>query len=514
MPGLMVDDTHTAAAVLEAAHIAKTYPGVKALDDVGISLRAGEVVGVVGENGSGKSTLLKILAGREAPDEGAVDVDGHRVVFRAPAEALRHGIALIAQEVHVQDDLTVAENLLEGRLPRRALGLIDWPAANARAREVLERVGLGHIPPRLPARALALHDQQMLAIAKVVHRQPRVALFDEPTSSLTPAEVARLYTMIEHLKRNGTAIVYITHRLHEYFDLTDRLIVLRDGRLVAEHHTNELDEARLVQLMVGRKLEQLFKRSEGTRTRSESTVLEVKGLTTRTLRGVDLEVAAGEIVGVAGQAGSGRSSLAGTLFGRWPYSGQIRLGGDRVALTSPAAAIRHGIALVPEDRKREGLVGTMSVGENLGMPSWSSTSRGGTRRPGVDRARAQALRARFGIRAAGLDAPVASLSGGNQQKVVIAKWTPREVKVLILDEPTRGVDVGAKAEIYALIEELAASGVAVIVLSSELLEIMRLADRIVVMARGALVGEIDGAEATEESITAMAFAGAAAEAAA
>jgi ribose transport system ATP-binding protein len=503
-----------ASAVLAATQIAKAYPGVQALDGVGISLVPGEVVGLVGENGSGKSTLLKILAGREVPDAGTLEVDGRPAAFRAPAEALRHGIALIAQEVHVQDDLSVGENLLEGRMPRRALGLIDWPAVNAQAREILERVGLGHISPRTPARTLALHDQQMLAIAKVVHRRPRVALFDEPTSSLTPAEVARLYTMIEQAKRDGCAIVYITHRLHEYFDLTDRLVVLRDGRLVAEHATSELDEPGLVQLMVGRKLEQIFERSTGPRARSERTVLEVEGLTTRTLRGIDLDVAAGEIVGIAGQAGSGRSSLAGTLFGRWPYAGEIRIGGKAVALTSPAAALRNGIALVPEDRKREGLVGTMSVGENLGMPSWSTTSRAGARRPAADRTRAQSLRERFGIRAAGLDVPVASLSGGNQQKVVIAKWTPCDVDVLILDEPTRGVDVGAKAEIYALIEALAASGVAVIVLSSELLEVMRLADRIVVMARGAVVGEMRGAEATEESITAMAFAGATAEVAA
>jgi ABC-type sugar transport system ATPase subunit len=500
----------TATPIIAATGIAKRYPGVRALDDVDVAVRPGEVVGLAGENGSGKSTLLKVLAGRVAPDAGRLAVDGEAVSFASPAAALDAGIALVAQEVLVQEDLSIAENLLEGRMPRRRLGLIDWRAANARAREVLASVGLGHAQPSWPARRLALHDQQMLAIAKVVLRRPRVVLFDEPTSSLTGEEVQRLYAMIAELKAAGTAVVYITHRLHEYFDLADRLVVLRDGRLVAEEVTADVDEATLVERMVGRRLAQLFERpAEKDAARPTATpMLEVEGLTTRRLHGVDLRVAAGEIVAIAGQAGSGRTSLAETLFGQWSYTGTVRVAGEPVALRSTAAAIRSGLALVPEDRKRQGIVGCLSVAENLVMPSWSRTGRAGTRPPKADRALAHDIGARFGVRAASLDVPVESLSGGNQQKVVLGKWAACDTNVLILDEPTRGVDVGAKAEIYRLIEDLAASGIAVLVLSSELLEVMRLADRVVVMAHGAVAGELPGHEATEAAITALAFAGA------
>ncbi len=500
--------SETTPPLLRAGGICKRYPGVRALDDVGLELRAGEAVGLVGENGSGKSTLLKVLAGRIAPDAGAIELDGKPVRWSSPARALDGGVALIAQEVHVQDELSVAENLLGQRLPRRRLGAIDWRAAARSAREILDAVGLSHVSPSLRTGRLALHDQQMLSIAKVVWRRPRVALFDEPTSSLTAAEIERLYAMIARLRAGGTAIVYITHRLQEYFDLTDRVVVLRDGQLAATCATTELDENGLVERMVGRRLVRLFERpAEKDAARpARPTALRVEQLTTSTLRGIDLEVAAGEIVGVAGQAGSGRSSLAGTLFGQWPYDGRISVDGVEVSLGSPARAVRAGIALVPEDRKRQGLVLSMSIAENLAMPSWRDTSRGGLRRPAAETAWAEGLRERFGIRAVSVATEAGALSGGNQQKIVIAKWAARGLRVLVLDEPTRGVDVGAKAEIYRIVESLAADGVAVVVISSELHEVMRLADRVVVMARGELAGEMRGRDATEEAITAMAFA--------
>lgn len=493
--------------IIAATGIGKHYPGVQALDGVDIAVHPGEIVGLAGENGSGKSTLLKILAGRVSPDAGRLAVDGQDASFASPAEALKAGVALVAQEILVQDDLSIAENLLEGRLPRRRVGLIDWRAANARAREILASCGLGHVDPAWPAGRLALHDQQMIAIAKVVHRRPRVVLFDEPTSSLTGEEAERLYGMIRDLADAGSAVVFITHRLHEYFDLADRLVVLRDGQLVAQERTADVDEATLVERMVGRRLVDLFERpqekdADGPRA---APVLEVEGLASRRLRGIDLRVGAGEIVAVAGQAGSGRTSLAETLFGQWSHTGVVRIDGEPVALRSTAAAIRSGVALVPENRKRQGIVGPMSVAENLVMPSWARTGRGQVRAPKADRALAADISTRFGVRAANLDVAVESLSGGNQQKVVLGKWAACDIRVLVLDEPTRGVDVGAKAEIYRLIEELAAGGLAVLVLSSELLEVLRLADRVVVMARGAVVGEIPGAEATEAGITAMAF---------
>ncbi|MDW5597069.1 sugar ABC transporter ATP-binding protein [Conexibacter stalactiti] len=498
----------TAPPLLRATGITKRYPGVRALDGVALELRNGEAVGLVGENGSGKSTLLKILAGRIAPDEGTIEIDGAPVRWSSPARALDSGIALIAQEVHVQDELSVAENLLGQQLPRRRFGAIDWSAAARSARELLDSIGLAHVSPTLRTGRLSLHDQQMLSIAKVVRLRPRVALFDEPTSSLTAAEIERLYAMIAQLRAGGTAIVYITHRLQEYFDLTDRVVVLRDGQLVAESATTEIDENGLVERMVGRRLVRLFERpaEKDAERPPRPTALRVRGLTTRTLRGIDLEVAAGEIVGIAGQAGCGRSSLAGTLFGQWPYDGEIAVDGAPVALGSAARAVRAGIALVPEDRKRQGLVLSMSIAENLAMPSWRDVARGGVRRPAAETAWAEGLRERFGIRAVSVATVAGALSGGNQQKIVIAKWAARGLRVLVLDEPTRGVDVGAKAEIYRIVESLAAEGVAVLVISSELHEVMRLADRVVVMAHGELVGEMRGRDATEEAITAMAFA--------
>lgn len=493
-------------SLIEARGVSRAFPGVLALDDVSFTVQPGESVGLVGENGSGKSTLLKILAGRLPPSRGKLFVDGDATELRTPTDALRRGIALVAQEIQVQDDLSIAENLFGREMPKRA-GFIDWSRASSDARGILQRAGLGHISPTTRAGSLALHDQQMISILKVVERKPRLVLFDEPTSSLTSEEVARLYTLIEGLRQAGAAVVYITHRLHEYFDLTDRLVVLRDGRIVADQRTADVDEAQLVRQMVGRDVARLFERPKGKDDARPNVppVLEVSGLRTRSLKGIDLQVRPGEIVGVAGQAGSGRTSLACTLFGRWGYQGTIAVDGKTVALRSPKHAIDAGIALVPEDRRREGLVGLLSVAENLTIPSWSTKGRRYARIPRKDRAAARQLGREFGVRAANVDVLASSLSGGNQQKIVIAKWAPRDVKVLILDEPTRGVDVGAKAEIYKLIEQQAAAGVAVIVMSSELLEVLRLADRVVVMSAGAIVGEIAGKDATEERITEMAF---------
>ncbi|MDQ6522885.1 sugar ABC transporter ATP-binding protein [Nocardioides sp. LHD-245] len=492
--------------LLRMAGVSKRFPGVQALDGVHLDVRRGEVVGLVGENGSGKSTLLKIAAGRYAADAGEVWFDGRSVSHASPAAALDLGIALIAQEVQVQPRLTVAENLLDGRPPRR-LGLVDWRRANRQAEHELAELELP-LSPTMLVGDLPLHQQQMLAIARVVRRRPRLILFDEPTSSLTGDEAGHVYAMIRSLAQRGAGVVYITHRLREYFDLTDRVTVLRDGRDVGTRETATVDEVELVRMMVGRQQVAIFERPAAKDTEDLTdapTALEVSGLSSSRLADVDLRVRAGEIVGIAGQAGAGRTSLAETLFGRWPHTGTVKVAGQPVALGSPRAAMGAGVALVPEDRKRAGLVLSMSVRENLAMASWSHRARWGIRRPAPELADTARIARELSIKAASLDVAAGTLSGGNQQKIAIGKWLLNDLRVLVLDEPTRGVDVGAKAEIYALVEALAHRGLAVVVVSSELLEVLRLAHRVVVMAKGRVVGEEQGAAATEESITRLAF---------
>jgi ribose transport system ATP-binding protein len=489
--------------------IAKRFPGVQALDRVDLDLVAGEIHGLAGENGSGKSSLVKVLAGRYAADEGEVLLDGRPTSFGSPSAGLRAGIALIAQEVLVHPDLTVAENVLFGRAPRRRWGGLDWPESHRRAAGVLERLRLD-VDPRRRLGDLPLHVQHMVAIGKMVERAPRVLVLDEPTSSLTEEEVATLFGLLRELRAGGTTVVYITHRLREYFELCDRITVLRDGRLVATRPTAGLDEGELVQLMVGRHMTSIFERRADRAAPAPAgrrPALRVRGLRTSKLAGIDLDVAPGEIVGVAGQAGAGRSSLARTLFGGHAYEGAIEVDGAAVRLRSARDAMAAGIGYVPEDRKGAGLVLSMSVAENVTMPQWDRLARAGVRRRGMhDRVVADAIE-RLRIRCPGPRTDAGALSGGNQQKIVIAKALARGPKLLLLDEPTRGIDVGAKAEIYALIEALAARGLGVVVFSSELLELLRLSDRIVVLAKGRVVGESAADESTEESITAMSFRG-------
>ncbi len=497
----------TDTPVVSVRGVTKQFPGVRALDDVRLEIWPGEVLGLVGENGSGKSTLLKIVAGRYRPDAGEVMVAGLALDSASPAQALDRGIALVAQEIQIQPHLSVTENLFDRQLPRRR-GRIDWRRAHDQAEGELRELGLD-IAARTTAGTLPLHQQQMLSIARVVRRKPAVVLLDEPTSSLTAEETEVVYRMIRGLKEAGSAVVYITHRLREYFDLTDRVAVLRDGRNVMDAPTASLDEVELVHRMVGRELTDLFARPDrasAAQGDDRPAALRISGLTTDRVIDVDLEVRPGEIVGIAGQAGSGRTSLVETLFGKWSYDGIIEVAGQEVSLSSPAQAIACGVALVPEDRKRSGLVLSMSVQENLAMAAAMLLGKRGVRSPRIEGRHATDVARRVGLRAAGLDVLAGTLSGGNQQKIVIGKWLLRDPSVLILDEPTRGVDVGAKAEIYAIIEQLAARGIAVVVVSSELLEVLRLADRVVVMNKGRVVGEQPGDEATEETITRLAFA--------
>jgi ABC-type sugar transport system ATPase subunit len=493
--------------VVALSGIAKRFPGVQALDDVSVELRAGEVLGLAGENGSGKSTLMKVLAGRYNADAGGIQMHGRDVHWGTAAAALHAGVALIAQEVLVHPDLTVAENLMFGQMPRRA-GVVRWGAAERDVADTLARLGLDVDPGRRLG-TLALNQQHMVAIGKMVRRRPEVLLLDEPTASLTEDQVETLFGLVRELRAGGTSIVYITHRLREYFELCDRVAVLRDGVHVATRPTAELDEPELVRLMVGRELSSVFERpAKPAPARDAAPALRVRELSTPgKLRDVSFDVRRGEIVGIAGQSGAGRSTLCRALFGVAAYEGTVEIEGAVVRLRSARDAIRAGVALVPEDRKGQGLVLDASVHENLTMPSWGATARLGIRSRGREEAIAREAVQRLSIRTASTSTPAAALSGGNQQKLVIGKWIARRPKLLVLDEPTRGVDVGAKAELYKLIDELAAAGMGVLVASSELLELMRLCDRILVMAGGRIVGEQTGAEATEESITHLAFTG-------
>jgi ribose transport system ATP-binding protein len=509
----------SASPLVEMVGIRKHFPGVQALGGVDLAIGRGEVVGLAGENGSGKSSLMKVLAGSYSADAGEMAIGGEAFRPASPADAVKEGVAIVAQEVQVHVDLTVAENLLFGDMPKNALGLIRWREAERRAREVMERFGLS-IEPRRRLGTLPLHQQHMISIAKMVRRGPRVLILDEPTASLPEEQVEVLSTALRKLRDEGTAIVYVTHRLREYFELCDRIVVLRDGLKVAEHAAAEIDEDDLVTAMVGRNLSSIFVRPEKPATpvpaslreeggaKAPPPVLRVRGLGTEAkLADIDLDIAAGEIVGIAGQAGAGRSTLARAIFGVEPSTGTIEIDGEKVRLRSPIDAIAAGMGFVPEDRKGAGLVTSSTVAENLTMPSWKAMSRFGLRASGAESRLVGESIERLRIRTPGPGTEVAALSGGNQQKIVIAKWIARGLRLLILDEPTRGIDVGAKDEIYGLIDELAASGTAVLVLSSELLEVLRLSDRVVVMAGGRVVGEQPGATATEESITAMAFSG-------
>jgi len=499
------------APLVELISIGKHFPGVQALSDVDLTIGTGEIVGVAGENGSGKSTLMKVLAGSYQPDAGTVAIAGEPVAFSSPADALNRGIGLVAQEVQVHADLTVAENLLFGRMPRTRLRTIRWGAARQEAERILAALGL-RIAPSVRLGRLPLYQQHLISIAKMLQRRPRVLILDEPTASLPLDQVETLMKALRALRQEGTAVVYITHRLREYFELCDRLVVLRDGAHVADRRVAETNEDELVELMVGRNLSSIFVRP-ADRVRPDDAgadlALRTSGLAAAgKIGGIDLAVRSGEILGIAGQAGSGRSTLARALFGAIPSKGTVEVGGRPVRLRSPKDAIAAGIGFVPDDRKGQGLVLSASVGENITMASWDQMGRFGFRDFGDESALVRDSFERLRIKAPAATTCVDTLSGGNQQKIVIAKWVARGLRVLILDEPTRGVDVGAKDEIYRLLEGLAARGTAIVVCSSELLELLRLADRIAVMRRGRVVGEQLGEEATEASVTAMAFKGA------
>jgi ribose transport system ATP-binding protein len=479
--------------------ITKRFPGVVALDDVSFDVAAGSVHAICGENGAGKSTLGKILAGIQGADAGEIALHGQPVRFASPRDALAAGVAMVHQELAFCDNLTVAENLCLGALPRRWT-LVDRVALRRQAAAILAEVGATAIDPARSVASLSIAEQQVVQIAAAVGSGARVIVFDEPTSSLGEAEAERLYALIAQLRARGAAVLYVSHRMPEIFRLCDRVTVLRDGKHVDTRPIGETDEAALVQLMIGRRVEQYFPAHAAAATGEE--LLRVEGLASPgRFRDVSFAVRRGEVLGLAGLVGAGRSEVAQAIFGLdAAMRGAIFVRGRLTRVRSPRDAMRAGIGLVPEDRKKQGLVLSMVSRENVTLPTLGGLSRLTWIALGRERKVAADYFARLRVRETVMDAAAVELSGGNQQKLVLAKWLAAKSDVLILDEPTRGVDVGAKAELHAWIDRLAADGAAVILISSELPELLALATRILVLRGGRVAGELARADATQDKL--------------
>jgi L-arabinose transport system ATP-binding protein len=490
--------------ILQFSSITKVFPGVRALDDVSLELLPGEVLALVGENGAGKSTLLRVMNGDYHPDGGALTFEGKPVTFATPRDSHEAGVRVIYQEPEILADLSVAENIYLGELPRRA-GVVDWNDLYQQAQDALDRLGVGKvISPRAKAGSLSAAQRQMVEIARAIKSQVKVLALDEPTSSLSESDSAQLFDIVNQFRKDGVALVYVSHRLPEILHLADRIAVLRDGKLVAVRSCAETSEAELVSLMVGRELVRRFDHETYTQPQ---VVMQVEGLTTEKVRDVTFALHKGEVLGFAGLVGAGRTDLAKALFGADRIiRGKVVVKGKAVALRDPQRAIRAGIGFTPEDRKKEALVLTRSVRENIALVVLRSISRLRFVRRGAEQAMVQDLVDSLRVKTPSLDQEVSKLSGGNQQKVVLARWLARKPDVLILDEPTRGVDVGAKAEIYKLIHELARQGMGVLFISSELPEVLGVSDRVIVMQNGHITGEMPAKGATEEAVLRLAMA--------
>ncbi|MFF7330158.1 sugar ABC transporter ATP-binding protein [Streptomyces sp. NPDC090306] len=491
-----------AAPVLALQDISKSFGAVRALRDVSLELFPGEVHALAGENGAGKSTLIKTLAGVHRPDAGQVLLDGEPVVFHGPGDARDAGIAVIYQEPTLFPDLSIAENIFMGRQPRRALGRIDHGATRDATAALMTRLGVDLDPDR-PARGLSIADQQIVEIAKALSFDARVLIMDEPTAALTGSEVARLFGVVRTLRDQGAAVLFISHRLEEIFQICRKVTTLRDGAWIASEPVAGMTEDDLVRRMVGRDLDELYPKTD---TERGEVALSVRRLTREgVFTDVSFEVRHGEIVGLAGLVGAGRTEVARAVFGvdRWD-AGEVEVDGTALTNGAPSVAMAAGLALVPEDRRAQGLVMGMSIERNIGLTGLRSTARGGLMNRGAERSRSLDWAVRLQVKYARIADSVSTLSGGNQQKVVLAKWLATGPRVLIVDEPTRGIDVGTKAEVHRLLGELAADGVAVLMISSDLPEILGMADRVLVMHEGRLTAEIPRNEATEETVMAAA----------
>jgi inositol transport system ATP-binding protein len=496
--------------LLRMALIGKRFPGVQALADVGLEVLPGEVHALLGENGAGKSTLLKILSGAQQPDSGTIEFGGQEVTMTSPHDAQRLGIVTIYQEFTLAPNMTIAENVFIGREPGRGV-FVSWRKMAEETRAITKRLGL-QLKPMSIVRDLNVAEQQMVEIARALSMKSRLIVMDEPTSALSASEVEKLFRIIRDLKAQGLSIIFVTHRLEEVMQICDRYTVLRDGRLVGSGSVADMTIDSIIRLMVGRQVTALFAHRE--KATPGELALSVEGLSRRgntqdqnatVLADVGFEVRRGEILGIAGLVGAGRTEMARAVFGADPFdSGRVIIDEREVHIRSPQDAIRHGIGLVPEDRKQQALFLALAVRTNLSMAAHAQITRWGVFiDETAERAMVEEYRKALNIRMASPEQLIASLSGGNQQKVALARWLALRPKVLIVDEPTRGIDVGAKVEVHNLLFEMARSGIAVIAISSELPEILAISDRIVTMREGRVTGQINCEDATEEILMSM-----------
>jgi ribose transport system ATP-binding protein len=491
--------------ILQMKGISKSFPGVVALDRVDLEVYSGEIVGLAGENGAGKSTLMKIIGGIYQPDAGTLHIDGQEIQIRSVSESISKGIGFIHQELNVLDNLDVAENVFLGREPvwGGPLNLVDRQKMHKEADIYLKRLGLD-ISSGTPVKELSIAHQQMVEIAKALSLNARILIMDEPTSSLTLTETARLLEVAKELRAQGVSVIYISHRLGEISGLADRVVVLRDGRNAGILSGEQIDHDRIVKMMVGRDLARFYAYAP---TSGEPGYFRVENLRTRRYSNheVSFDVSKGEILGLAGLVGAGRSEVAQAIFGVDATSGgTMLLEGKPLEIRSPKDAISNGIYLVSEDRRRTGLILEMPLRENVTLPSLTGYATAGLIDRVAERKVAAEMCGKLNIKAPSIETKVANLSGGNQQKVVLAKWLSLNPKVLIFDEPTRGIDVGAKAEIYQLMRQLAESGVAIIMISSDMEEVLGESDRVAVMHEGAITGILQREQCTEEAVMRLA----------
>ncbi|WP_417476006.1 sugar ABC transporter ATP-binding protein [Leisingera sp.] len=492
------DHVQAGTPVLELRDITKTFPGVKALDGVSLELYPGQVTALIGENGAGKSTLVKTLTGIYQPDGGAIHVAGAPVAFATAQDASNAGITAIHQETVLFDELTVAENIFIGHAPRGRFGLIDWKRMRERAAEILDRID-ADLDPDTPLNELGIASKHLVAIARALSVDARVVVMDEPTAALSHKEIEELYELVDRLKAEGRAILFISHKFDEIFRIADRYTVFRDGKHVGAGVLADVTEADLVRMMVGRDVKQIFpQRVKNT----GDEVLKVVGYAHPTeFADINFTLRRGEILGFYGLVGAGRSEVMQALFGvTQPSKGVMQIDGQIKVIRSPAEAIKAGIVYVPEDRGKQGAVIGLPIFQNVTLPSLGQTSRNGFLRLSEELALARSYTERLDLRAAALDQDVGNLSGGNQQKVVIAKWLATKPRVIILDEPTKGIDIGSKAAVHAFMAELAAEGLSVIMVSSEIPEVLGMSDRVIVMREGLIAAELEGDALTPETL--------------
>ncbi|MBB3610791.1 sugar ABC transporter ATP-binding protein [Rhizobium sp. BK602] len=485
-------------AILEMRGISQIFPGVKALDGVSIALYPGKVTALIGENGAGKSTLVKILTGIYRPNEGEILVDGKPVTFHNAQAAIDAGVTAIHQETVLFDELTVAENIFLGHAPRTSWRTIDWKTMNSRSRQLLESLE-SSIDPTTRLKDLSIAQRHLVAIARALSIEARIVIMDEPTAALSRKEIDDLFRIVEGLKAQGKAILFISHKFDELYEIADNFVVFRDGRAVGHGRLKETPQDEIVRMMVGRDVKDAFPKVPVT---IGDTVLEVTNYCHATeFRDISFKLRRGEILGVYGLIGAGRSELCQSLFGiTRPLSGKLTLNGEDVRIHSPQDAIRAGIVYVPEERGRHGLALPMPIYQNMSLPSLGRTSRKGFLKAADEFALARKYAERLDLRAAALSVPVGTLSGGNQQKVVIGKWLATQPKIIILDEPTKGIDIGSKAAVHGFISELAAEGLSIIMISSELPEILGMSDRVLVMKEGLSAGLFERDGLTPETL--------------